>query len=290
MKTLGANQSSSSCGRRRWRSTGRNTARRPSRMSGLAIKAPLQALGGARPDRAVPVRRLAAEKVPHVEAPVHVVRGLVLLQVVRDEQVQVTVLLHNLRQRNLVERYRLPAPQGDVLPLGRVPVSERPRPGARVDGPAGADGRRGLRVGPGEAQALPRQGVEVGRPDPVVPVSPYVVLAQGVNDDQDDVLPLPAAGPPLGGPLHALLRAARAGAEHGHAGRAGPGRLQKISSGELTPQSLLPLVVLENLATHARISEGAPRKGPEDEAGHPYAKAAGYSTEPRAPRCVTWSS
>ncbi len=207
----------------------------------VGYKGPLEALGGARPDRTVLVRRLAAEKVPHVEAPVHVVGGFVLLQVVGHEQVQVPVLPQDLSERNLVERYRLPAPEGDVLPLRRVPVPKRPRPGAGVDGPAGADGRGRLGVGPREAQALPRQGVEVGSLDPVVPVGPDVVLAQRIHDDKDDVLPPTAAGSLQGFLFDAPLRIASAGAEHGQPRRPGPRRLQEISSRKRAPQSRRPL-------------------------------------------------
>src|SRR4029450_3205705 len=64
---------------------------------------------------------------------------------------------------------------------------ERPRPHARVYRPPRAEGGQRLGVGPGKAEALLRQGVEVGGLDLVVAVGPDVVLPQTVQYNEYDV-------------------------------------------------------------------------------------------------------
>src|SRR3712207_708996 len=80
----------------------------------------------------------------------------------------------------------LPARRHEGLPLRGVPVPERPGPYTRVDSPARREGREGLGVGLGEAQALVGESFEVWRLYPVVAVGAYVVLPQAVQDYQDD--------------------------------------------------------------------------------------------------------
>jgi len=50
--------------------------------------------------------------------------------------------------------------------------------------PAGAEGRQGLGVGPGKAQALLSERVEVGGLHPIVAIDPDVIFPEAVQDHQ----------------------------------------------------------------------------------------------------------
>src|SRR5215211_2164703 len=135
----------------------------------------------------VAVCGLSSDKIEGFEAALEVHRGVVLLQVIGNEQRLVARASHSLSEGDLVVGDRLPALKTDVYAFVTSPVLERPGPEARVYGPPRADRRRGLRVCPTEEQALLCESVQVGGLDLLVAVGADVILPQAVHDDQHHV-------------------------------------------------------------------------------------------------------
>src|SRR5687767_14844739 len=103
------------------------------------------------------------------------------MQGISNENGLVAVLLEDLGQRRLVPGDGLPAPEPYVYALKALPVAEGKDPHARVYSPARQNGGRRLGVGPGKAQALFCEGIEVGRLYPVVAVRSQVIPPQTVQ-------------------------------------------------------------------------------------------------------------
>ena len=143
--------------------------------------------GGAGIEWSVAVCGLPPDKVEDIEAAMEVHGGVVLLQVVCNEHRLVACASHRFREGGLVVGYRLPALQAGIYAFVTPPVLERPGPEPRVYGPPRTDSRRGLGVGPGEAQAVSGEGIEVRSLDLVVAIGADVILPQTVHDDQHHV-------------------------------------------------------------------------------------------------------
>src|SRR5918995_5020515 len=159
----------------------------PRSQNGFVHQRLLDLPGRASIEWPVAVCGLSPDKIEGFEAALEVHRGVVLLQVVGNEQRLVARASHSLSEGDLVVRDRLPALKTDVYALVTSPVLERPGPEARVYGPPRADRWRGLGVSPTKAQALLCEGVQVGGLDLLVAVGADVILPQAVHDDQHHV-------------------------------------------------------------------------------------------------------
>ena len=155
--------------------------------SGFIHQRLLDLPGRAGIEWSVAVCGLPPDKVEGVEATLEVHGGVVLLQVIGDEQRLVVRAPHSLREGDLVVGDRLPALKTDIYAPVTSPVLERPGPEARVYGPPRADRRCGLGISPTKAQALLGESVQVGGLDLIVTVDADVILPQAVHDDQHHV-------------------------------------------------------------------------------------------------------
>src|ERR671917_938745 len=162
---------------------------------------------------------LASDHAVAVEAPAEVHRELDVG--IGHEGGGIALYVQYLGQCSLPRRDRRPSEVGRASGPG-------PHPG--VDGTPGRYGGHGFRVGAGEEQALPGEGIEGRGLYPVVAVGAHVVFSQAVEDNQDDVHSgSPARKVLLGQVCQVFGEAGAPGcAEQGHPGRTGARGSQEV--------------------------------------------------------------